>query len=133
MKEHFLLRTKRGIFMSEIRELSLNEIAMVSGGEGHGLEVNRDRQDAKNAARGRSGGSWSAPVTTANNAGIGIIAGTIGAIVGLAGGPVGVVAAGAVLGGLGASMPTSSSSSNRNSGGGWHDSNPGSVAGQCRW
>ena len=74
--------------MSEIRELSLNEIAMVSGGEGHGSEVNRDRQD---------------------------------------------VAAGAVLGGLGASMPTSSSSSNRNSGGGWHDSNPGSVAGQCRW
>ncbi len=41
--------------MSEIRELSLNEIAMVSGGEGHGSEVNRDRQDAKNAARGRSG------------------------------------------------------------------------------
>lgn len=115
--------------MSEIRELSLNEIAMVSGGEGHGSEVNRDRQDAKNAARGRSG----APATTANNAGIGIIAGTIGAIVGLAGGPVGVVAAGAVLGGLGASMPTPSSSSNRNSGGGWHDSNPGSVAGQCRW
>lgn len=33
--------------MSEIRELSLNEIAMVSGGEGHGSEVNRDRQDAK--------------------------------------------------------------------------------------
>ncbi len=29
--------------MSEIRELSLNEIAMVSGGEGHGSEVNRDR------------------------------------------------------------------------------------------
>ena len=119
--------------MSEIRELSLNEIAMVSGGEGHGSEVNRDRQDAKNAARGRSGGSWSAPATTANNAGIGIIAGTIGAIVGRAGGTVGVVAAGAVLGGLGASMTKPSSSSNRKSGGGWHESNRGSVAGQWRW
>lgn len=118
--------------MSGIRELSFNEIAMVSGGEGHGTEVNRDKQDARNAARG-GGGSWSAPVTTANNAGIGIIAGTIGAIVGLAGGPVGAVAAGAVLGGLGASMPTPSSSSNGNSGGGWHDTNPGSITGQCTW
>ncbi|WP_268738072.1 hypothetical protein [Klebsiella pneumoniae] len=83
--------------MSEIRELSLNEIAMVSGGEGHGSEVNRDRQDAKKCSTWKKWGSWSAPATTANNAGIGIIAGTIGAIVGLAGGPVGVVAAGLFL------------------------------------
>ncbi|ECC9925229.1 hypothetical protein D5801_26355 [Salmonella enterica subsp. enterica] len=72
-------------------------------------------------------------MTTANNAGIGIIAGTLGALAGLAGGPLGAVAAGAILGGLGAAMPTPSSSNNGKSGGGWHDSNPHSVTGQCRW
>jgi hypothetical protein len=35
--------------MSNIRELSFDEIASVSGGEGHGTEVNRERQDARNA------------------------------------------------------------------------------------
>ncbi|EPG8311105.1 hypothetical protein PGO58_16395 [Klebsiella aerogenes] len=38
--------------MSGIRELNLKEIAMVSGGEGHGSEVARDRRDARdNASR----------------------------------------------------------------------------------
>lgn len=34
--------------MSSIKELSFDEIALVSGGEGHGTEVNRERQEAKN-------------------------------------------------------------------------------------
>ncbi len=33
--------------MSGIRELSLNQIAIVSSGEGHGTEVNHDRQEAR--------------------------------------------------------------------------------------
>jgi hypothetical protein len=116
--------------MSSIRELSLSEIELVSGGNANG----QSNDERNNFGRSdRVNGNRGAPVTSANNAGIGIIAGTIGAIAGLAGGPVGVVVAGAVLGGLGASMPTSSSSSKGNSGGGWNDSNPGSVAGQCRW
>ncbi|MDC7872111.1 microcin H47 [Pantoea ananatis] len=47
-------------------------------------------------------GAGGAPVTTANNAGEMAI---IGAIAGIPGGPWGVVA-GAVVGGLGASLPT---------------------------
>ncbi|BFT82787.1 hypothetical protein AB5R26_003336 [Enterobacter mori] len=33
--------------MSNIKELSFYEIALVSGGEGHGTEVNRDRREAQ--------------------------------------------------------------------------------------
>lgn len=117
--------------MENIRELSFEEIEQVSGGN-----ANSNYEGGRSSSRGNNqsnGGREGAPVTTANNAGIGIIAGTLGALAGLAGGPAGALVAGAVLGGLGAAMPTPSSSSNGKSGGGWHDSNPGSVAGQCRW
>ena len=42
--------------MSGIRELSLNERAIVSGGEGHGTEVNRDRQEARSKGSTSYGG-----------------------------------------------------------------------------
>jgi hypothetical protein len=44
-----MLKFIRGIFMSNIRELSFDEIASVSGGEGHGSEVAQDRRDARNS------------------------------------------------------------------------------------
>ncbi|MGE0969597.1 hypothetical protein ACQFN5_06420 [Klebsiella sp. WOUb02] len=36
MKKHFMFKFIRGIFMSNIRELSFDEIALVSGGNGNG-------------------------------------------------------------------------------------------------
>lgn len=41
--------------MPNIRELSFGEIDLVNGGEGHGTEFNRDRQDARNAATNYGG------------------------------------------------------------------------------
>ncbi|WP_097163209.1 hypothetical protein [Enterobacter sp. CC120223-11] len=35
--------------MPNIKDLNFDEIALVSGGEGHGTEVNRERQEARNS------------------------------------------------------------------------------------
>lgn len=43
-----MLEQQKRDFMLGIRELSLNEIAMVSGGEGHGSEVAQDKRDNRN-------------------------------------------------------------------------------------
>jgi hypothetical protein len=112
--------------MSSIRELSFDEIAQVSGGGNSG-----DHEHNWSSPRGsasRNGGP--APVTAANNAGIGAILGTIGALVAGAT-PVGVGVA-AVIGGITAAMP-SASSSNNDRNGSWHDTNPGGMVGECRW
>lgn len=114
--------------MSEIRELSFNEIAMVSGGEGHGTEVNRDRQDARNAARG---GSRGAPATTANNAGFVIIGGVLTAVATGVGGPIVGTVVGTAFAAASQSLPNDNN--NNRGGGSWHDTNPGGMVGQCRW
>lgn len=78
--------------MSGIRELSLNEIAIVSGGEGHGTEVNRDRQEARLKGSTSYGGqangfqpNYAAGAAGANmfndlssNCGLGMIGGAAG-------------------------------------------------------
>ncbi|MGU3523726.1 hypothetical protein ACLBW2_11565 [Enterobacteriaceae bacterium C23F] len=46
--------------MSNIKDLNFDEIALVSGGEGHGTEVNRERQEARNSG-GLIGGSARKP------------------------------------------------------------------------
>lgn len=111
--------------MCSIKELSLSEVELVSGGNANG-----------NYERGSSS-SHGAPATSANNAGIGIIAGTLGALAAMGTGPIGMVIAGAAVGGLGSAMPstssTPSSSNNGRSDGSWHDTNPGGLAGECRW
>lgn len=106
---------------------------MVSGGEGHGTEVNRDRQEARNAARAArgGGGSWSAPVTTANNAGFVIIGGVLTAVATGVGGPIVGTVVGTAFAAASQSLPNDNN--NNRGGGSWHDTNPGGMVGQCRW
>ncbi|WP_237391366.1 hypothetical protein [Dryocola clanedunensis] len=108
--------------MNNIKELSLEEIALVSGGNANG---NFERNTNFSGSKG------SAPATSANNAGIGVILGTVGAVVAGAN-PVGVVVAG-VIGGITAALPSTTGSSSNNSGGNWNDTNPGGAIGECRW
>lgn len=115
--------------MSSIRELSFDEIIKVSGGEGHGSEVAQDKRDRMNAQRNSRGG---APVTTANNVGFVIIGGTLTAIATIVGGPVPGAIVGTAVSAAVTALPQQGSSSS-NKGGGWHDTNPGGMVGQCRW
>lgn len=108
--------------MNNIKELSLDEIAMVSGGNANG---NFERNTNFSGSKG------GAPATSANNAGIGMILGTAGALIAGAT-PPGIVAA-AVIGGITAALPSTSGSASNNKGGGWHDTNPGGMVGECRW
>lgn len=99
-----------------MKELNLNEVALVSGGGNAG---DRDTRFTRGA-----------PATSANNAGVGIIVGTLAALATVSTGPVGMVVAGAMAGGIASALPSGSGNSNR---GGWHDINPGGMVGQCRW
>jgi len=121
---------KKEFFMSGIRELSFEEIALVSGGEGHGTEVNRDRQDARNAAQ--RGGSGGAPVTTANKVGFVIIGGVLTAVASGLGGPVAGAVVGTAFSAAAEALPEAQSGSGGNNGS-WHDTNPGAINGECRW
>ncbi|MEL4016652.1 hypothetical protein [Dryocola clanedunensis] len=38
-----------------------------------------------------------------------------------------------VSGGITAALPSTSGSASNNKGGGWHDTNPGGMVGECRW
>lgn len=112
--------------MSNIRELTFDELAHVSGGGNAG---DHDNNRSNSGGSSRNGGG-AAPVTTANNAGMGALLATIGALAAGAT-PIGLGVA-AVVGGLGAALP-SVSSSNNDRGGGWTDTDPGKPYGQCRW
>lgn len=106
--------------MPNIKELSFDEIALVSGGNANGQSYD----ERNNFGIGR------APVTRANNAGIGAIV-SAGVAIAAGTGGVGIVAA-AVGGAILSSLP-SGSSSNNSGGGNWHDTNPGGMVGECRW
>jgi len=90
--------------MSGMRELSLNEIVKVSGGESWATEQLHERL---------SGGydfSHGAPKTTAAS---------------VLGGQTAFAVAHAGI--------SSAQADNNRRGGGWHDTNPGGAIGQCRW
>lgn len=108
--------------MNNIKELSPDEIAIVSGGNANG---NYERNTNFSHSKG------SAPASSANNAGIGIILGTAGAVI--AGATPGGIVAAAVIGGITAALPSTSGSSSNNRGGSWHDTNPGGMVDECRW
>ncbi|MCT4709242.1 hypothetical protein MUA04_03410 [Enterobacteriaceae bacterium H11S18] len=108
--------------MNNIKELSLEEIALVSGGNANG---NFERTNNISSSKG------GAPATAANNAGVGVILGTIGAVATGAAAPVVVISA--VIGGIAASLPSTTGSTSNNSGGSWNDTNPGGMVGECRW
>ncbi|WP_241675645.1 hypothetical protein [Klebsiella indica] len=112
LKEHFILKFIIRFFMTNIRELSFDEIAIVSGGEGHGSEVNRDKRDARNArnsliqARPYNGPTYiySDPSTVkcADAVFGGMIGGAIkGGVVGMARGTIGGAITGQCLSGGG--------------------------------
>ncbi|HBY9717270.1 TPA: hypothetical protein OMS07_002122 [Klebsiella aerogenes] len=121
--------------MPNIRELSLDEIALVSGGEGHGSEVNRDRREARNSGGLIGGGSARKPnvpnyiYSGTGSCAAGIAGGAIsgassGTFVGFAGGVIGGAIAGQCLSG-------SSSGSNNGSNAGSKNCTGGGAAGTC--
>ena len=113
--------------MSNIRELSFDEIAQVSGGSANGQNAS-DRNYGGSRNSGSSGGRG-APATTANNAGFVIIGGVLTAVATGIGGPI----AGTVVGTAFAAASQSLPNDNNRGGGSWHDTNPGGMVGQCRW
>ena len=117
--------------MSGIRELSFDEIALVSGGNANGQDAGeRSNYGTSNlSSRSRRGG---VPVTTANNVGFVIIGGVLTAIAGAIN-PVVGVGVGITFAALDKGMPSPSGNGSSNSGGGWHDTNPGGMVGECRW
>ncbi|MEB8194382.1 hypothetical protein QVN03_19825 [Raoultella terrigena] len=119
--------------MSGIRELSLNEIAMVSGGEGHGSEVAQDKRDAKNnASRNNPARNSNVPnyiYGSSSNcvdnmligaAGGAVLGGFPGAVVGAANGAY-----------IGQCYPGSSNSSSNGSNAGSNNCSGNSAAGTC--
>jgi hypothetical protein len=99
--EHFLLKLTKKDFMKQIRELSLDEIALVSGGNRNGS----DRDDSRSwshLARNAPDHIYSDPSTVrcANNVFGGMIGGAIkGGVVGMARGVVGGAFTGQCLAG----------------------------------
>ncbi|MCT4706556.1 hypothetical protein MUA03_11650 [Enterobacteriaceae bacterium H16N7] len=116
--------------MNNIKELSLEEIALVSGGNANGNFERNTGSSSYNA--GKSSNSGGAPITPANVAGMTIIAGTL-TFVASAINPVAGAAVGTILSAGIAGATTSSGSSSNNSGGSWNDTNPGGMVGECRW
>lgn len=121
--------------MQNIRDLSIDEIALVSGGEGHGTEVNRDRREAKNSG-GLIGGGSARKSNVPNY----IYGGTASCATGIVGGAVSggssgslIGFAGGVIGGAIAGQCLSGSSSGNNNGGnaGSQNCNSGSAMGTC--
>ncbi|ENV3746101.1 hypothetical protein L369_04747 [Enterobacter sp. MGH 23] len=115
--------------MSNIRELSFDEIAQVSGGGANGQDAS-DRNYGGSKSSGRSGG-WGAPATTANNAGFVIIGGVLTAVATGIGGPIAGTVVGTAFAAASQSLPNDSN--NNKGGGSWHDTNPGGMVGECRW
>ncbi|WP_156108015.1 hypothetical protein [Cedecea neteri] len=113
--------------MSEIKELSFEEIAMVSGGNAN------SNYEGGNSRAGNSHGrnSGGAPATTANNAGFVIIGGVLTGVATALGGPVAGTVVGTAFAAAGQSLPNDNN--NNRGGGSWHDTNPGGMIGQCRW
>lgn len=110
--------------MSDIRELSFNELTLVSGGEGHGTQINRERQDPDFNSNNR----YNDPnVANCNNGIIG------GAIAGLSGGAVGMalgVVGGAIAGGC---FNGSGNKNNNGCNAGSNNCNNGNAASKCNW
>jgi hypothetical protein len=109
--------------MSNIRELSFDEIALVSGGEGHGTEVARDRQDSRNRASTSYGGQANgfqpnyAAAGGTGSCGPGTVAGLVGGIAAATVATGGLAAGVGFVGGVASGMiggqcfPSGSSSS----------------------
>ncbi|WP_156108016.1 hypothetical protein [Cedecea neteri] len=113
--------------MKMITELSIDEVALVSGGG-----KNSEPSDRRDANRGSNNGrSGSAPATTANNAGFVIIGGVLTAVATGIGGPVAGTVVGTAFAAAAQSLPNDGN--NNRGGGSWHDTNPGGMVGQCRW
>lgn len=119
--------------MSTIRELSVNEIAVVSGGEGHGTEVERDKRAARDkAARNNSArnpntpnyiygsASYCADNMLVGAAGGAVLGGFPGAVVGAATGAY-----------TGQCIPGSGGNSNNGSKAGTNNCSGNSMAGTC--
>ncbi|MFS9421738.1 hypothetical protein [Citrobacter sp. C411] len=120
----------RGIFMPNIKELSFDEIALVSGGNANSnYEGGRNYSERNNRGSGRNGGG--APATTANNAGFVIIGGVLTAVATGVGGPIAGTVVGTAFAAASQSLPNDNN--NNRGGGSWHDTNPGGMVGQCRW
>lgn len=116
--------------MSKIRELSIDEIAQVSGGGANGQDASdRNFGGSNNSAGSKASGSRNSSIYNGvDSCGAGIIGGLVA---GSPGGPLGMTAG--VIGGAIAGQCTKDSFSSK------ADNNKGSsqksndFAGQCRW
>lgn len=115
--------------MASVRELSFDEIALISGGN-----ANSNYEGGRSFSRGNNqsnGGRGGAPATTANNAGFVIIGGVLTAVATGVGGPIAGTVVGTAFAAASQSLPNDNN--NNRGGGSWHDTNPGGMVGQCRW
>lgn len=112
--------------MSVIKELSFDEIGLVSGGNANG---NYERQDSNSSNSHSSSNGGGAPDTRWNRVGIALIEGTLTGIASAIN-PLAGVAVGTAFTAVEASKDSGSGGNSGNYG---HDTNPGGVAGQCTW
>lgn len=112
--------------MSVIKELSFDEISLVSGGNANGNFERRDSYSSNSHSSSNGGG---APDTRLNRVGMAIIEGTLTGIASVIN-PLAGVAVGTAFAAAEASRDSGSGGNSGNYG---HDTDPGGVAGQCTW